>query len=117
MLKIGDLDSHMRPETGVEVRQGLIKEKDPRLSDQGASKRNALALTTRKLTRFALQKGFEPDKFGNLLDSAFDIRLGVAADRWTERQVFIDRHVGIKRIALKHHCDVALARRRLAESL
>src|SRR5882724_3650719 len=54
---------------------------------------------------------------GDLGDGLFAFGLRHAAHFHTERHVLSDRHVGIKRVGLKYHRDVALRRMQIVDPL
>jgi hypothetical protein len=43
LVELGDLDAHLHPELGVEVRQRLVEQEYPRLADDRPTDRDALA--------------------------------------------------------------------------
>ena len=102
---------HLDAERRIEIRQGLVEQKRLRLAHDGASDRDALALSAGELARLAVQIGREIQRGGRGLHLAVDIRARQARHLQAERDVAADAHMRIERIGLEHHRQAALGRR------
>src|SRR6266702_1168779 len=88
--------------------------------DSGSSNRNTCGSRTmaRPMAtrwRWPPEKLAQPEDLGRALDARVDLRPGRAAQPHREAHVVGDRHVRIERVVLKHHRDVALARRQVGD--
>ena len=108
LMKALDLDAHVDAKLCVEVRERLVEQEDARLSNQRATHRHALALAAGELARPAIQKMLDLQRLGDLRHRLVALGLRHAAHLHAERHVLRDRHIGIERVGLKHHRDVAL---------
>jgi hypothetical protein len=109
-LDVFELGPHGETEFGIEVGQRFIHQEDLRLADDGTRKGGTLALAAGKGAWFAIEVVFEFDHLGCLAHQAVVIGFGNAAHAEREADVLVNRHVGIKRIALKNHGHVAVPR-------
>ena len=105
------LGAGLDPELGIQVRQRLVEQEHLRIPDHRASQRHPLPLPPGQLARLSLEHPGETERLRDALDP-----LGDGAGRRSphpepEGEVLPHRHVGIERVALKHHRDVALLRR------
>ncbi len=107
-MEAGDLGARLDAQLGIEVRERLVHEEHRRLADDGAAERDALALAAGELLRLAVEELVELDGLGGLLDAALDVGLGDLAQLQAEREVVAHRHVGVERVALEDHRDVAI---------
>ena len=105
-----DLDPHLHPELGIEIRQRFVEQKHFRVTDDGAAHRHPLALATRQLLGLAVDQIGNVEHAGGFSDPALDLRLGIMLQPQTERHVFRDRHMRVERVVLEHHGDVAVLR-------
>ena len=103
-----DLDAHLGPEAGVEVRERLVEQEDVGLADDGAADGDALALPARKLLRLAAEQLFDLQHAGGFRDLAVD--LGLVCAQHLERKAHIlgHRHMRVERVGLEHHGDAAI---------
>jgi hypothetical protein len=108
-----DLDAHLHPQLGVEVRQRLVEQEHLRIADDGAAHRDALALAAGKLAGKPFQIGAQSEDFGGALHPRVDLRFRRAAQPQRKAHVRRDRHVRIERVVLEHHGDVALLGRQV----
>src|SRR5690606_23718562 len=69
-LELLELVASRRPSLSVEIGERLVEQEDARLPDQRSGQRNALALTTRELTRLALHQSVETENRGGPLHPA-----------------------------------------------
>ena len=92
--------------------------------DSGSSNRNTFGSRTiarpsatrcrcaaGKLARPAIEQRFDRQDLGRFAHALFDFGLRRAAHLQAERHVLVHRHVRVERVVLKHHGDVAVARR------
>ena len=71
------------------------------------AERDALALAAGQLTRAALQKRRDLEFRRRIADAAVDLGAIDPSHPQAEGDILVDRLVRIKRIALKHHRDIA----------
>jgi len=109
-LDPGDLGTHLDAELGVEVRQRLVHQECSRLADDRPAHGDALALAARELTWLAAEVLLELEDLRSLVDPSVDLVLGNLAELEGEPDVVVDGHVGVQRVVLEHHRDVAIAR-------
>ena len=103
-----DFGAHGHAQFGVEVRQGLVKQEHLGVSHNGAAHGHALALTAREFAGVTLEQGVQVQNAGGVGHTVFG-GFGIGfAQAQRKRHVFAHRHVRIKRIALKHHGNVAI---------
>ena len=112
-LQPGDLDPHLTAQAGVEIGERLVHQKRPGVTHQRPSHRDALALSSRELARAAREQRLKLEHRRRFADAGFDQRARLLADLERESQVLGDAEVGIERIALEDHRDVAQARRQV----
>ena len=86
-----------------------------RLPDDGAPHRDPLPLTPRERARLALEEGLEVEDMRGVLDASVDLVLGDLLDAEPEGDVLVDGEVGVQRVALEDHRDVAVARRHVVD--
>ena len=107
LLHLADLAAHAFAQLrGVEVRERLVEQKDPRLAHQRPRQRDALLLAAGELGRGALCGLREADEIERLHGLFGDVLLVVvrsAADGERERNVLKDRHVRPNRVRLEDH--------------
>ena len=100
------LDAQLR----VEVRQRLVEQKERRLTYDRPRQRAALLLPAGKLAGSALEQVLDAHPRRGLAHRMRD-PVGRGPDHLQgECDVVEHRHVRIQRIALEHHCDIAIAR-------
>jgi hypothetical protein len=117
LVQARDLHPHVGAQRGVQVRQRLVEQKGARLAHDGAADRDALALAAGQLRRLAFQQVFELEHLRDRMYRLADLRLRHARQAQPERDVLEHTHVRIQRIALEHHRQAALCRRRLVDAL
>ena len=103
-----DFGSHLDPELGVQVRERFIKQKNLRISDDGAAHRNPLTLTTRERARVAIKQLSQPKNLGCAFDGSLNFCSRFLREHQAERHVLAHFHMRIQRVILEHHRDIAL---------
>ena len=115
-----DLEPHLLPEVGVEVRERLVQEEDRGLHDEGPRERDALLLTAGELPRVAVGEPLEPHERERLPEPSGPLRPGHVAELEPVGHVLRHRLVRPDRVRLEEHAHPAalgrhgLARRREA---
>ena len=108
LLNRADLLPEVAADSGVQSRERFIKQENPGFCHEGARQGHALLLAARELMGVLL---FVPRQF-HQSDGVSDLfrcfRGRHPVHFEAESDVFRGRHVGKKRIALKHHADAAL---------
>ena len=107
-LQALDLAAHLDPELGVEIGERLVEEEGRRLAHDGAAHGDPLALPARELPRLALEQACQLENAGRLAHPPVDLVLRDAPVAQPVGHVVVDAHVGIERVVLEHHGDVAL---------
>jgi hypothetical protein len=110
-----DLDAHLGAQLGVEVAERLVEQEDQRIAHDAAAKRHALLLAAGKLSGAALQQVVQPQDLGSAVDRGLDLALGHLLVAQAESEIVVDAHVLIERVILKHHGDIAVARRQMVD--
>src|SRR5690348_6528209 len=104
-----DFSSHIISKLGIQIAQRLIEQEEQRVSDDRTADCDTLALTTRQLTWKPLEKLHNTEHVGGTLHTSVDFGRCNSPRPKTERYVFIDIEIGIKRVILKDHRDIAVA--------
>ena len=107
-LQLDDVGPGLHPQRGVEVRQWLVHEEDEGLAHNGPGQGHPLALATRELPGLAVDQRGQPEGLGGLLDLGRSLLLGHATLAERELNVLGHRQVGVERVALEDHGDVAV---------
>ena len=105
-----DLGAHLHPQLGVQVGQGLVKQKQLGVARQGPAHGHPLALATRQLRRPAVEQVLDLQHGGHLSNALGALRLGHLAHFQRKADVVGHAHGRVERVALEHHGDVALGR-------
>ena len=79
-----DFDPHLHPKLGIQVGQGLVKQKHFGVADDRAPHRNALALAAGKLLRLAVDQIGDVEHAGSLSYPALDLGFGIVFQPQTE---------------------------------
>jgi hypothetical protein len=105
------LDAHLHPQLGIEVRQRLVEQEHAGVAHDGAAQRHALTLPAGKLARLALQQFADGEDVGRVPHALVDLGLFEFAHLEAERHVVVDAHMRVERVILEYHGDVAVHRR------
>ncbi len=108
LLDLADLLAQATADAGIQRRERLVQQQDPRLHHQGPGQGHPLALATGELGRIAALKAGQLHQRQRLLHAGDQIapRLGLHLE--AEGDVVPHRHVGEQGIALEHHADAPL---------
>ena len=117
VLQAADLGTHLHAQLGVQVGERLVHEKGLGLAHDGAPHGDPLALAAREGARFAIQQVLEAEHPGGVAHALVDLVLGHLAHAQPEGDVVVDLEVGVERVVLEHHGDVAVARRHVVDDL
>ena len=110
MVQVRQLNPHLHPQHGIKVRQRLIKQEHLGVADQGAPDGNPLPLTTRQQRRAAVEQAFQMQRPPDLGGAGQPVGLFHPLHFQRKGDVFGHRHMGVKRIGLEHHGDLAIRR-------
>ena len=116
-LELVDLRSHLHAQLGVEVRERLVHQERLRLAHERTTHGDALALPAGECSRLALQELLDLQGLRRVLDALLDLLLRHLVEAKAERQVVLDRHVRVERVALEDHRDVAFLRSQVVDDL
>jgi hypothetical protein len=108
LVQAGELGARLHAQLRIQVRQRLVEKEHGRLTHDGATHGDALALTTGELLGLAVQQVANVQNVGGFFYAAVDLRFGSLAQFQTKGHVVIDTHVRVQSIALEHHRDVAI---------
>ena len=108
LVKFYKLSPHGNSELGVQVGQGFIEKKHLWIPDNGSTKGHPLTLTAGQLSRLAVEQLVDTKKIGCLFDRPVDFSFGNLAHFQTETHIVINRHLGIQRVILKNHGNIAI---------
>jgi hypothetical protein len=102
-MKLDQLGPHLGTKSGVKVRKRLVKKEQGGLTQEGAAQRHSLSLASRQLAGLPIEQVTQAEHVSDVAHPRSYIGLGLLAHPWSEGQVSADRHVRVKRIALKDH--------------
>ena len=108
LLDVLELAPHPRAQLGVQVGDGLVEQERLRLADQNSPDGHALLLATGQLSRSPIQQALDLEDLGGLGDPPVDLVLRHLAQPQRVGHVLVHRLLGVQRIRLEHHRDVAV---------
>ena len=117
LLDAANLGAHVHAQLGVQVGQRLVEEQYARLHDQRAGQRNALLLAAGELVGEAVLHALQAHELEHVEHLGANLRFGHVAQLQAVGHVVEDVHVGEQRVALEHHCRVALVGGQLVDGL
>ncbi|MBB5053637.1 hypothetical protein HNQ36_003637 [Afipia massiliensis] len=107
-----DFFAGLHAQLGVQIGKGFIEQKDVRVSDERAAKRNPLHLATRELARFSLEQGIKTEARRRAAHTTIDLVFRFSAHAKTKRHVVVDGLLRIERVVLEYHRNIAIFRRK-----
>ena len=110
LAQLDDLSAHLVTQLGVEVGQRLVHQEDLRAADDGAADGDTLPLAAGQGLGLTVEVLRDVEDLGGLFDLAVDLRLGDLLQLEGEGHIIINSHVGIERVVLEDHGDVAVLR-------
>ena len=110
-----DLDAHLGAQLGIQVRQRLVEQEHLRIAHDAPAERHPLLLAAGQLLRLALQQFVQPEHAGGAVDRRLDLGFRRFLVAQAESQIVVDAHMLVERVVLKHHGDVAVARRQMVD--
>ena len=110
-LQLGDVGAGLHAHLGVEVGQRLVHAEHLRVADDRAAHGDALALTTGERLGLALEELGQAEDLGGVRDALAALLGRHLGHLQGEGHVVGDGHVGVQRVVLEHHRDVAVLRR------
>src|SRR5689334_21650530 len=105
-----DLYAHVIAKLSIEIAQGFIEQKEQRIANDRAADRDALTLAARKLTWESLEQLRNAEHLGGALHALIGLADCHFPGTQPECDVFMDIEIGIERVILEHHRDIAIAR-------
>ena len=114
-LQSGDVGPHLHAQLRVEVRQRLVHQEHAGDAHDRPPHGDSLALAARKLTGLALEIRGQPQQRRDLLHPLFPLGFLHLRDPQRKADVRRDGEIGVERVVLEDHRDVALLRRHVAD--
>ena len=106
-----ELDSHLEPELGVQVRKRLVHEEDLGFRCQGSGDCDTLLLSAGELCRVTLVEFLDFKHCKHFLDPCLDFGLGPFEVLESEGDVLVNGHVRPQCVVLEQESDVSLCGR------
>ncbi len=106
LAKLNELRTHLVAELGVQIGEGLIHQHDLGVADNGPANGHPLALAAGQGLGLSVQILGDAQDLGGLPYLLVDLLLGELTKLQGEGHIFIDRHMGIKSVALEDHGNV-----------
>src|SRR5690625_1313955 len=107
-LQRGDLGTRLDTQLCVQGRKRLIHEEDLRGAHNRAAHRDTLTLTTREGARLAVKVFLKVEDLSCFFDAFADFCFRYARNFQSKAHVVRDCHVGVERVVLENHCNIAV---------
>jgi hypothetical protein len=111
VAKSRDLNAHLQAQRRVEVRKRLIKQEHLGVPHNRPPYGDALPLAARQILGLARKVGCKVQGLGGCSHGGLPLGPRHLGDAQGVGHVLCHRHMRIKRVSLKYHCDAALRRR------
>jgi hypothetical protein len=106
-VKLGDFAAHLHAHLGVDIGKRFVEKKDLRFTHEGAAQGDALTLAAGECLRTAVEAIRQAQHLRRFAHALRDFVAGMFAQLEAEGQVFARGHVGVKRVVLEDHGDIA----------
>src|SRR5688572_9134697 len=110
-MELRERGAHRDAQLRVEVRERLVHQEGTRLAHDRPAHRDALAPPPGELRGLPVEQLAEPEQGRDVVHAGSRLALPHLPHLEPVPEVLADRHVGVQRVVLEDHCDVALARR------
>ena len=117
VVQVGELDPHLHPQLGIEVRERLVEQEDLGLADDRPADRDPLPLPARELPRPRAEQRLDLQHPRRLGHAPLDLGAARADVLEPEGQVLPHGHMRVERVGLEHHGEPALGRAQLVDAL
>ena len=114
-VKLLDLGPHLLAQPCVEIGERLVEQEGLGLAHDGAAHGDPLALAAGERPGPALEELAQAQDPGRLRDSFVHPLLRRAAQPEAVAQIAGDVHMGVERVGLEHHGDIAILRRQVVD--
>ena len=108
LAQLDDLGAHLVTQLGVQVGQRFVHQEHLGITDDGAANSHTLTLAAGQSLGLTVQVLGDIQDGGSLPHLLVDLILGNLAQLQGKGHVLIHGHVGIERVALEHHGDIAV---------
>ncbi|GAB1362791.1 hypothetical protein MASR1M32_20270 [Rhodobacter sp.] len=112
-VQLHQLLPHLAAQLGIKIGQRLVHQEDVRLAHHGAAQRDPLALPARQRAGSPVKIGTKAKDRRRLGDALVLLGDRGAAHLHAKAHVLAHRHMRVKRVALEHHRDIAVAWRQI----
>ena len=108
VVEFGEFRPHLDSKLCVQVRQRFIEEKHGRVPDNRPPHGYTLALPSRELPRFSMEKLLNSEYLCGLFDLLIDLSFGEFSDFKAETHIHINGLLGIEGVFLEDHGDIPI---------